>query len=137
MPPLRHAAIAVVASLMAAMPSPAYDLQFRQNNSPLSGSQLQQAFNRGLPRAYDQHFPEQLWTTYLLIDAHPDKGLVAITVGLSPKVSASKALLPIVTFSALEPIPANANQWITLVAKAANAYGSRVVLNRNRILSER
>jgi hypothetical protein len=131
------AAVAAVSCLVAAMPVQAYDLQFRQNNSPLTSSQLQEAFNRGLPRVYDQQFPDQQWTTYLLLDAHPDKGMVAITVGLSPRVGASKALLPIATFSALESIPLNRDQWITLVAKAANAYATNVLVNRGRILSQR
>jgi hypothetical protein len=72
------------------------------NDCPLTGSQLQEAFNRGLPRLYDQQFPDQQWTTYLLLDAHSDKRMVAITVGLSPRVGAKKALLPIASFSARE-----------------------------------
>jgi hypothetical protein len=63
--------------------------------------------------------------------------MVAITVGLSPRVGTSKALLPIATFSALESIPLNRDQWITMVAKAANAYATNVLVNRGRILSQR
>lgn len=138
MAPIRPAVIAAaLTSLFAAIPAHAYDLQFRQNNSPLSGAQLQQAFNQGLPMAYDKQFPDRQWTTYLLVDAHPDKGMVAITVGLSPRVGVNQALLPIATFSALESIPANQDQWINLVTKAANAYGNNVLLNRNRILTQR
>jgi len=141
MPSLRRTVSAGIAaaacSLLAAPGAQAYDLQFRQNNSPLNGGQLQQAFNRGLPPAYDQQFPERQWTTYLLLDGHPDKGLVAITIGLSPRVGPSKALLPIATFSALQPIPANGDQWIQLLAQAASSYANSMLLNRNRILSQR
>ena len=133
----RIAAAAAACSLLGGPAAHAYDLQFRQNNSPLNGAQLQQAFNRGLPRAYDQQFPERQWTTYLLLDGHPNQGLVAITVGLSPRVGPSKALLPVATFSALEPIPANADQWIQLLAQAANTYANSVLLNRTRILGQR
>jgi len=138
--PLLHriaATTAAACSLLAAPGAQAYDLQFRQNNSPLNGTQLQQAFNRGLPRVYDQQFPDRQWTTYLLLDAHPDQGLVAITIGLSPRVGPSKALLPIATFSALQPIPANSEQWIQLVAQAANSYGNNMLLNRARIMTQR
>jgi hypothetical protein len=138
--PLLHRIVATTAaacSLLAAPGAQAYDLQFRQNNSPLNGTQLQQAFNRGLPRAYDQQFPDRQWTTYLLLDAHPDQGLVAITIGLSPRVGPSKALLPIATFSALQPIPANGEQWIQLVAQAANSYGNSILSNHVRILNQR
>lgn len=58
---------------------------------------LQRILNSGLPVIYDQAFPEQRWTTYLLLDSHPNKGQVAITLGLSPRVGPSQALLPIAT----------------------------------------
>jgi len=38
------------------------------------------------PPAYDQRLPDQRWTTYLVLDAHADQALVAINLGLSPRV---------------------------------------------------
>jgi hypothetical protein len=114
-----------------------YDLQYRKNNTDLSAAQLQQAFNRGLPSDYDRLFPQQQWTTYALIDGHTSKGLVAITLGLSPKNSSRQSLLPVATYSFLEPVPLSPSQWDALLAKAANTYGSAMVRNSQRILTQR
>jgi len=56
------------------LPAQAYDLQYRQNGTTFSAPQLREIFNGSLPAEYDQR-----WTTYLLLDAHADKDLVAIT----------------------------------------------------------
>jgi len=50
----------------------AYDLQCRLTGTKLTPSQLHHALSRGLPSRYDQLFPDQQWTTYLLIDVHPN-----------------------------------------------------------------
>ena len=68
------------------LPAQAYDLQVRQNCTTFTASQLREIFNGSLPAQYDQRFPDQRWTTYLLLDAHANKNLVAITLGLSPRV---------------------------------------------------
>ena len=117
-------------------PAGAYDLQYRQNNTNFSAAELQRIFNSGLPATYDQAFPEQRWTTYLLLDSHPNKGQVAITLGLSPRVGPSQALLPIATYSVIEPIPGNHQQWQTLLRRLANAFASTVLSNRERLLNQ-
>jgi len=133
--PLRLAAALAAACLP--LSASAYDLQYRQNNTSFSAAELQRIFNRGLPQAYDQVFPEQQWTTYLLLDSHPDKGQVAITLGLSPRVGASRALLPIATYSVIEPIPSSNQQWQRLLSGLARAYANSVLSNRARLLSQR
>lgn len=132
-----HLAACAAAAITASAPAWGYDLQYRQNNSALSAGQLQQALNRGLPSDYDRLFPQQQWTTYLLIDGHPGKGMVAITLGLSPRIGPRQALLPLATYSLLEPIPLSSGQWDALLAEAANSYGSAMIRNRQRILSQR
>lgn len=52
-----------VAVITATSSAWGYDLQYRQNNTALSAAQLQQAFNRGLPSAYDQLFPQPVGCT--------------------------------------------------------------------------
>jgi len=108
--PFHRAASACSASALIgaalALPARAYDLQYRQNGTSFSAGELRSIFNNGLPAAYDQGFPDQRWTTYLLLDAHADKALVAITLGLSPRVGRSQALLlwPCEARSSLAPI---------------------------------
>jgi hypothetical protein len=97
---------------------------------------LRRIFNNGLPAAYDQGFPDQRWTTYLLLDAHADKGLVAITLGLSPRVGPSQALLPVATFSVIEPMPRSAAGWQQLLSDLAARYARVTLENRGRILSQ-
>ena len=97
------APVVIAAGLALALPARAYDLQYRQNGTSFSASELRRIFNTALPAAYDQRFADQRWTTYLLLDAHADQALVAITLGLSPRVGASQALLPVATFSVIEP----------------------------------
>lgn len=133
--PLRFA-VALAAAWLPLSAS-AYDLQYRQNNTSFSASDLQRIFNNGLPQAYDQVFREQQWTTYLLLDSHPDKGQVAITLGLSPRVGTSRALLPIATYSVIEPIPGSNQQWQRLLSDLARAYANSVLSNRARLLNQR
>ena len=71
-------AVSVLIGAALVLPAQAYDLQYRQNGTSFSASELRRIFNNGLPAAYDQQFPDQRWTTYLLLDAHADKGLGAI-----------------------------------------------------------
>jgi hypothetical protein len=118
-------------------PVAAYDLQYRQNNTNFSAADLQRIFNSGLPAAYDQAFPEHRWSTYLLLDSHPNKGQVAITLGLSPRIGPSKALLPIATYSVIEPIPGNGQQWQTLLSNLARAFANTVLSNREGLINQR
>ena len=55
------------------LPASAYDLQYRQNSTTFTAPQLREIFNGSLPEQYDQPFPDQRWTTYLLLDAHANK----------------------------------------------------------------
>ena len=119
------------------MPAQAYDLQYRQNGTAFSAPQLREIFNRSLPAEYDQRFPDQHWTTYLLLDAHTDKNLVAITLGLSPRVGQSQALLPLATFSVIEPLPRTAVQWQQLLGGVARQYARLMLDNRSRIRDQR
>jgi hypothetical protein len=128
------ASVLIGAALM--LPARAYDLQFRQNGTSFSASELRRIFNTALPAAYDQRFPDQRWTTYLLLDAHADQALVAITLGLSPRVGTSKALLPVATFSVIEPLPRSADQWQQLLADLAARYARLMLENHSRILSQ-
>lgn len=128
---------ALLATSAIVQPAAAYDLQFRQNNTNFSAADLQRIFNSGLPAAYDQAFPEQRWTTYLLLDSHPNKGQVAITLGLSPRVGPSQALLPIATYSVIEPIPGSGQQWQTLLSNLARAFATTVLSNRDRLINQR
>jgi hypothetical protein len=89
-----------------------------------------------LPSAYDQRFPDQRWTTYLLLDAHADKDLVAITLGLSPRVGPSQALLPVATFSVIEPLPRSAGPWQHLLSELAARYARLMLESSSRILSQ-
>jgi hypothetical protein len=71
---LHRLATAALISGGLVLPAQAYDLQYRQNGTTFSAPQLREIFNGSLPAEYDQR-----WTTYLLLDAHADKDLVAIT----------------------------------------------------------
>ncbi len=128
-------AASVLIGAALALPARAYDLQYRQNGTSFSASELRSIFNNGLPAAYDQRFPDQRWTTYLLLDAHTDKGLVAITLGLSPRVGPSQALLPVATFSVIEPLPRSTAGWQQLLSDLAARYARLMLGNGSRILS--
>jgi len=130
-------AVALLTANAIMQPAAAYDLQYRQNNSNFSAAELQRIFNSGLPATYDKTFPEQRWTTYLLLDSHPNKGQVVITLGLSPRIGPSQALLPIATYSEIEPIPANGQQWQSLLTNLGKAYGNNMLINRERVLNQR
>ena len=132
----RHLAASVLIGAALMLPARAYDLQFQQNGTSFSASELRRIFNTALPAAYDQRFPDQRWTTYLLLDAHADQALVAITLGLSPRVGTSKALLPVATFSVIEPLPRSADQWQQLLADLAARYARLMLENHSRILSQ-
>ncbi len=119
-----------------ALPARAYDLHFRQNGTSFSANELRRIFSNALPAAYDQRFPEQQWSLYLLLDAHPDQDLVAITLGLSPRVGPTQALLPVATFSVIEPLPRSAAQWQQRLADLAARYARQMLENRSRILRQ-
>jgi hypothetical protein len=129
-------AVSVLIGAALALPARAYDLQYRQNGTSFTAVELRRIFNNGLPAVYDQRFPDQRWTTYLLIDAHADKDLVAITLGLSPRVGPSKALLPVATFSVIEPLPRSAARWQQLLSDLTARYASLMLQNRSRILNQ-
>ena len=129
-------AASVLIGAALALPARAYDLQYRQNGTSFSASELRRIFNNGLPAAYDRRFPDQRWTTYLLLDAHADKELVAITLGLSPRVGPSQALLPVATFSVIEPLPRSAARWQQLLSDLAARYASLMLENASRIHSQ-
>jgi hypothetical protein len=129
-------AASVLIGAALVLPARAYDLQYRQNGTSFSASELRRIFNNGLPAAYDQRFPDQRWTTYLLLDAHPEKDLVAITLGLSPRVGQSQALLPVATFSVIETLPHSAAQWQQRLADLAARYARQMLENRSRILGQ-
>jgi len=132
----RRLAASVLIGAALVLPARAYDLKYRQNGTSFSAGELRRIFNNGLPAAYDQRLPDQRWTTYLLLDAHADKGLVAITLGLSPRVGSSQALLPVATFSVIEPMPRSAAGWQQLLSDLAARYASLMLENRSRILSQ-
>ena len=137
MPMLSHRlAASVLIGAALALPARAYDLQYRQNGTSFSASELRRIFNNGLPAAYDLRFPDQRWTTDLLLDAHADKELVAITLGLSPRVGPSQALLPVATFSVIEPLPRSAARWQQLLSDLAARYASLMLENASRIHSQ-
>jgi hypothetical protein len=127
---------ALVVGAALALPARAYDLQYRQNGTSFSTGELRRVFSNALPAAYDQHFPDQRWSTYLLLDAHSEKALVAITLGLSPRVGPSRALLPVATFSVIEPLPRSAEQWQQLLSGVAARYARLMLDNRGRILNQ-
>lgn len=130
-------AVYAVATSLALTPAQAYDLQYRQNGVNFSPQQLRTIFSAALPQNYDIKFPDQQWTTYLLVDAHADKQLVAITLGLSPRVGRTKALLPVATFSVIEPLPNSLTQWQQLLGATTQQFANQMLINRNRILSTR
>jgi hypothetical protein len=134
---LQHFVAACLLSSALVLPACAYDLQYRQNGTNFTANQLRLIFNGGLPAEYDRQFPDQRWTTYLLLDAHENKGLVAITIGLSPRVGPSQALLPVATFSVIEPLPRNAVQWQQLLGGVINQYARLMFDNRGRIINQR
>jgi hypothetical protein len=131
----RLAASALIGAALA-LPARAYDLHVRQNGTSFSAGELRRIFSNALPAAYDQRFPDQRWSTYLLLDAHADKGLVAITLGLSPRVGPSRALLPVATFSVIEPLPRSADRWNQLLSDLAARYARLMLENQSRILSQ-
>ena len=133
---LNRLAAAALISGGLLLPAQAYDLQDRQNGTTFSAPQLRQIFSGSLPAEYNQRFPDQRWTTYLLLDAHADQALVAITLGLSPRVGTSQALLPVATFSVIEPLPRSADQWQQLLADLAARYARLMLENHSRILSQ-
>jgi hypothetical protein len=133
---VRRVTAACLLAAALALPARAYDLQDRQNGTSFSAGELRRIFSNALPAAYDQRFPDQHWTTYLLLDAHADKALVAITLGLSPRVGPSQALLPVATFSVIEPLPRSAGQWQQLLSALAARYARLMLENRSRILSQ-
>ena len=128
--------VALLSVCVLVQPAAAYDLQYRQNNTNFSAADLQRVYNSGLPAAYDQAFPERRWTTYLLLDS-PNNGPVAITLGLSPRGGPSQALLPIATYSVIEPIPGSGQQWQTLLSNLARAFATTVLSNRERLINQR
>jgi len=128
-------ASAAIAALLTLPPARSYDLQYRQNGVNFNAQQLRTIFSSALPPNYDSNFPDQQWTTYLLVDAHADQQLVAITLGLSPRVGRSKALLPIATFSVIKPLPSSLSEWEQLLGATAQQYANQMLTNRNRILS--
>ncbi|MFM1901647.1 MAG: hypothetical protein RLZZ216_2223 [Cyanobacteriota bacterium] len=138
--PFHRAASACFASALIGaapgLPARSYDLQYRQNGSSFSAGELRRIFNNALPGAYDQSFPDPRWTTFLLLDAHADKALVAITLGLSPRVGPTQALLPVATFNVIEPLPRSAGQWQQLLSDLAARYARLMLENRSRILSQ-
>jgi hypothetical protein len=79
--PLHRAVSAAAASALIsaalALPARSYDLQSRQNGTSFSAVELRGIFINALPAAYDQNFPDQRWSTDLLLDAHAEKDLVA------------------------------------------------------------
>lgn len=79
----------VVIGAALTLPARADDLQYRQNG------------------------------TNLLLDAHADQALVAITLGLSPRVGPAQALLPVATLSVIEPLPSSTGQWQSLLSDLA------------------
>jgi hypothetical protein len=132
----RLAASVLIAAALA-LPARAYDLQYRQNGTSFSANELRTIFDRALPAVYDQRFPDQRWTTYLLLDAHADKELVAITLGLSPRVGPSQALLPVATFSVIEPLPRSSSGWQQLLSDLVSRYARVMLENRSRIPNQR
>ncbi len=130
-------AVYAVATSLALTPAQAYDLQYRQNGVNFSPQQLRTIFSAALPQSYDRKFPDQQRTTYLLVDAHADKQLVAITLGLSPRVGRTQALLPVATFSVIEPLPESLTQWQQLLGAITQQFGNQMLINRSRILSTR
>jgi len=127
-------AVLVEAGLGSAFrPARAYDLHFRQNNSSFSAQEFRQALDQGLPAAYDQIFVDRQWSTWLLIDVHPEKDLAAITLGLCPRLSATSAALPVATMSFLEPWPASKIQQQQLLSQLAHRYASVMLENRGSI----
>jgi hypothetical protein len=62
---------------------------------------------------------------------------VAITLGLSPRVGPSQALLPLASFRVIEPLPQTAAQWRILLGGVAIQYARLMLDNRNRILNQR
>jgi hypothetical protein len=127
-------AVLVEAGLVSGVrPARAYDLHFRQNHSSFSGEELRQVFDRALPSAYDQTFADRQWSTWLLVDVHPEKGLAAITLGLCPRLSATSAALPVATMSFLEPWPANKFQQQQLLSQLAQRYATMMLENRPNI----
>ena len=132
----RRLAASALMGASVTLPSRAYDLQYRQNGTSFSASELRRIFSNALPAAFDQRFPDQRWTTYLLLDAHADQALVAITLGLSPRVGPSQALLPVATLSVIEPLPRSAGQWQQRLSDLVARYAHLMLDNRSRILSQ-
>ena len=61
---------------------------------------------------------------------------MAITLGLSPRVGPSKALLSVATFSVIEPLPRSAGRWQELLSNLAARYASLMLENRSRIINQ-
>jgi len=133
---LHRVAAACLLAGSLVLPARAYDLQYRQNGTRFTATEFREIFSRHLPAAYDQRFPDQRWSTYLLLDAHPSKGLVAITLGLSPRVGPSQALLPVATFSVIEPLPRSPSQWQQLLGGVVNQYAQLMLNNQQRIVQQ-
>jgi hypothetical protein len=49
----------------------------------------------------------------------------------------TKALLPVATFSVIEPLPRNAVQWQQLLGGVINQYAQLMFDNRGRIINQR
>ncbi len=62
---------------------------------------------------------------------------MAITLGLSPGVGPKQALLPLATFSVIEPLPHTASQWQLLLGGVASQYSRLMLNNRSLILNQR
>ena len=61
---------------------------------------------------------------------------MAITLGLSPRVGPSQALLPLATFSVIEALPRSPAQWQQLLGGVASQYAQVMLDNRSRILKQ-
>lgn len=116
------------------VPARAFDLHYRQNGTTFSAIQLRDLMRRALPAIYDQAFADQRWSTYLLLDAQRSKQMVAITMGLSPRLGQKHALLPVATYSVIEALPQTNEQWSALLTEVANQYAQAMLANQARIL---
>jgi hypothetical protein len=82
----------------------------------------------------------QLFFALVSVSAETDRACAGVTnpTAASTKtvVGRSQALLPVATFSVIEPMPRSAAGWQQLLSDLASRYARVTLENRSRILSQ-
>ena len=100
--------------------------------SQVSGGTSTELFARDVKAALNDPAVQSI---VLLVDS--PGGAVGGTMAAASAVMAARGVKPIATYSEIEPIPANGQQWQSLLSNLIKAYANNVLINRERLLNQR